>query len=172
MIVLPTLFMNEYFLAVYRQAEDMNYHLVCLPVLADSIHKAPLLLVKSGLILASWFLSLGVNNAEFFCVGLVSVAVFMLVMPLFKATGSVLPQMAPPNIPSSALSKCWQQITYCEDVTEVSQAHFWELVPGHAIGSISLLAKKGMDDRPVLEISHDLCHDLGTQQLAVQTGNE
>ncbi|GKV34540.1 hypothetical protein SLEP1_g42906 [Rubroshorea leprosula] len=52
----------------------------------------------AGLILASWFLSLGVNNAEVLCVGLVSVAVSMLFMPLFKATGSVLPQMAPPNI--------------------------------------------------------------------------
>ncbi|GLT96191.1 hypothetical protein SLE2022_138340 [Rubroshorea leprosula] len=53
---------------------------------------------RIGLILASWFLSLGVNNAEVLCVGLVSVAVSMLFMPLFKATGSVLPQMAPPNI--------------------------------------------------------------------------
>ncbi|GKV34548.1 hypothetical protein SLEP1_g42912 [Rubroshorea leprosula] len=58
------------------------------------------------------------------------------------------------------------------DVTEVSQAHFWELVPGHAIGSISLLVKKQMDDRPVLEIVHNLFHNLGTQQLTVQTGNE
>ncbi|GKV34547.1 hypothetical protein SLEP1_g42912 [Rubroshorea leprosula] len=73
---------------------------------------------------------------------------------------------------TTALSKCWQQITSCEDVTEVSQAHFWELVPGHAIGSISLLVKKQMDDRPVLEIVHNLFHNLGTQQLTVQTGNE
>ncbi|GLT51063.1 hypothetical protein SLA2020_245090 [Shorea laevis] len=80
--------------------------------------------------------------------------------------------MAPPNIPSSALSKCWQQITSCEDVTEVFQAHFWELVPRHAIGSISLLMKKGRDDRPLLEIVHNLCHDLGTKQLTVQTGDE
>ncbi|GLT96199.1 hypothetical protein SLE2022_138420 [Rubroshorea leprosula] len=129
-------------------------------------------LLCAGLILVSWFLFLVVNNAEVLCVGLVSVAVFMLVMPLFKATVGVLPQMAPPNILSSALNKSRQQISSCEDVTEVSQAHFWELVPGHSIGSISLLVKKGMDDWPVLEIVHDLCHDLGTQQLAVQTGNE
>ncbi|CAI0402799.1 unnamed protein product [Linum tenue] len=37
---------------VYRNAEDMNYHSVCLHVLADSIRSA-------GLVLASWFLSLG-----------------------------------------------------------------------------------------------------------------
>ncbi|GKV34557.1 hypothetical protein SLEP1_g42920 [Rubroshorea leprosula] len=91
----------------------------------------------------------------------------MLVMPLFKDTGSLLPQMEPPNISVFSIEQM-----LAADVTEVSQAHFWELVPGHAIGSISLLVKKGIDDRPVLEISHDLCHDLGTQQLAVQTGNE
>lgn len=51
-----------------------------------------------------------VENAEVLCLGLVSVTVFMLVMPLFKATGGVLLQMAPPNIPSSALSKCLRQV--------------------------------------------------------------
>ncbi|XVF07373.1 hypothetical protein REPUB_Repub06bG0133000 [Reevesia pubescens] len=139
---------------VYRKPEDMNYHSVCLHVLADSIRSA-------GLILASWFLSLGVNNAEVLCLGLVSGAVFMLVMPLFKATGGVLIQMAPPNIPSSALRKCWRQITSHEDVTEVSQARFWELVPGHVVGSLSLLVKKEMDDRPILQYLHSLYHELG-----------
>ncbi|XP_010257479.1 PREDICTED: metal tolerance protein C2 isoform X2 [Nelumbo nucifera] len=40
---------------VYRNAEDMNYHSVCLHVLADSIRSA-------GLILASWFLTLGTKD--------------------------------------------------------------------------------------------------------------
>ncbi|XVE96114.1 hypothetical protein REPUB_Repub02eG0193400 [Reevesia pubescens] len=147
---------------VYRKPEDMNYHSVCLHVLADSIRSA-------GLILASWFLSLGVNNAEVLCLGLVSGAVFMLVMPLFKASGGVLLQMAPPNIPSSAMSKCWRQITSHEDVTEVSQARFWELVPGHVVGSLSLQIKKEMDDRQILEYVHSLYHELGMQDLTVQT---
>ncbi|KAK2651332.1 hypothetical protein Ddye_018821 [Dipteronia dyeriana] len=149
----------------YRIAEDMNYHSVCLHVLADSIRSA-------GLILASWFLSLGVKNAEVVCVGLVSVAVFMLVMPLFKTTGGILLQMAPPRIPSSALTKCWRQITSREDVTEVSQARFWELVPGHVVGSISLQVKRGVDDRPVLEYVHGLYHDLGIQDLTVQIDHD
>ncbi|KAK6289627.1 PREDICTED: metal tolerance protein C2 [Theobroma cacao] len=147
---------------VYRKPEDMNYHSVCLHVLADSIRSA-------GLILASWFLSLGVNNAEVLCLGLVSGAVFMLVLPLFKATAGVLLQTAPPNIPSSALSKYWRQITSHEDVTEVSQARFWELVPGHVVGSISLQMKKEMDDRPILEYVHSLYHELGIHDLTVQT---
>ncbi|XP_038720207.1 metal tolerance protein C2 isoform X2 [Tripterygium wilfordii] len=88
---------------VYRKAEDMNYHSVCLHVLADSIRSA-------GLILASWFLSLGVENAEVLCLGLVSVAVFMLVMPLFKTTGGILLQMSPPSIPPSAMTKCLRQV--------------------------------------------------------------
>ncbi|TYH32039.1 hypothetical protein ES288_A01G219700v1 [Gossypium darwinii] len=147
---------------VYRKPEDMNYHSVCLHVLADSIRSA-------GLILASWFLSLGVNNAEVLCLGLVSVAVFMLVMPLFKASGGVLLQMAPPNISSSASAKCWWQITSHEDVIEVSQARFWELVPGHVVGSLSLQVKKEMDDRRILEYAHNLYHELGMHDLTVQT---
>ncbi|KAI8562077.1 hypothetical protein RHMOL_Rhmol03G0006900 [Rhododendron molle] len=147
---------------VYRKAEDMNYHSVCLHVLADSIRSA-------GLILASWLLTLGVKNAEVLCLGLVSVTVFMLVMPLFKATGGVLLQMAPPSIPSSALSKCLRQVMSREDVSEISQARFWELVPGHVVGSISLQVKTGMADRPILQYVHGLYHDLGVQQLTVQT---
>ncbi|KAL3831072.1 hypothetical protein ACJIZ3_019874 [Penstemon smallii] len=147
---------------VYRNAEDMNYHSVCLHVLADSIRSA-------GLILASWLLTLGVNNAEVLCLGLVSVTVFMLVMPLFKATGGVLLQTAPPNIPSSALSKCFRQVNLREDVAEVSEARFWELVPGHVVASISLQLKQEMDDRPILQYVHSLYHDLGIQDLTVQT---
>ncbi|XP_043692636.1 metal tolerance protein C2-like [Telopea speciosissima] len=147
---------------VYRKAEDMNYHSVCLHVLADSIRSA-------GLILASWLLTLGVKNAEVLCLGLVSAAVFMLVMPLFRTTGGILLQMAPPKIPSSALSKCWRQICTLEDVLEVSQARFWELVPGHVVGSLSVQVKKGLDDHPILRYVHGLYHDLGVQDLTVQT---
>lgn len=51
-----------------------------------------------------------VENAEVLCLGLVSIAVFMVVMPLFRATGSILLQMAPTSVPSSALNKCWRQV--------------------------------------------------------------
>ncbi|CAF1935232.1 hypothetical protein Bca4012_074486 [Brassica carinata] len=147
---------------VYRKAEDMNYHSVCLHVISDSIRSA-------GLILASWLLSLGVENAEVLCLGLVSVTVFMLVMPLFKATGGVLLQMAPPNIPSSALSKCLRQITSREDVIEVLQARFWEVVPGHTVGSLRIQVKSGIDERPLLQYVYDVYHDLGVQDLTLQT---
>lgn len=146
----------------YRTAEDMNYHSVCLHVLADSIRSA-------GLILASWLLSLGVDNAEVLCLGLVSVTVFILVIPLFKASGGILLQMAPPSIPSTALSKSWRQVSSREDVAEVSQARFWELVPGYVVGSLSLQAKQGVDDRPILQYVHGLYHDLGVQDLTVET---
>ncbi|KAL7138608.1 hypothetical protein ABFS83_10G175100 [Erythranthe nasuta] len=146
----------------YRKAEDMNYHSVCLHVIADSIRSA-------GLILASWILSLGVKNAEVLCLGLVSFTVFMIVMPLFKASGGVLLQMAPPSVPSSALSKCRRQVSSREDVEEVSQARFWEVVPGHVVGSISLQVKSGMDDQPILQYVHGVYHELGVQDLTVQT---
>uniref|UniRef100_A0A6N2N5E9 Cation efflux protein transmembrane domain-containing protein n=1 Tax=Salix viminalis TaxID=40686 RepID=A0A6N2N5E9_SALVM len=134
---------------VYRKAEDMNFHSVCLHVIADSIRR--------------------VENAEVLCLGLVSAAVVMLVLPLFKATGGILLQMAPPSIPSSALSKCLRQVSAREDVAEVSEARFWELVPGHVVGSILLQVKEGVDDRPILQCVHGLYHDLGVQDLTVQT---
>ncbi|KAK6941926.1 Cation efflux protein [Dillenia turbinata] len=145
----------------YRNAEDVNYHSVCLHVLADSIRSA-------GLILASWLLSLGVKNAEVLCLGLVSVAVFMLVTPLFRTTGGMLLQMTPPGISSAALSKCWRQISAQEDVVEVSQARFWELVPGHVIGSLSLQVKEGTDEKLVLHYVHSLYLDVGVKDLTVQ----
>ncbi|KAL9240170.1 hypothetical protein vseg_014419 [Gypsophila vaccaria] len=145
----------------YRNAEDMNYHSVCLHVITDSIRSA-------GLILSSWLLTLGIRNAEVLCLGLVSVTVFMLVMPLFKATGGILLQMAPPNVPSSAMSKCYRQIAAVEDVSELSEVRLWELVPGHAVGSVSLQVKAGIDDKPVLQLVHGLYHDLGVQDLTVQ----
>ncbi|WOL05307.1 metal tolerance protein C2 [Canna indica] len=148
---------------VYRKAEDMNYHSVCLHVLADSIRSA-------GLILASWFLSLGVEIAEVLCLGLVSIAVFMLVMPLFKATGSILLQTSPASIPSSALNKCRRQIISLDDVSEVSDARFWELVPGHAIGSLSIQVKRGAEDLPIMHHVHGLYHELGVQDLTIQIG--
>ena len=57
-----------------------------------------------------WDLLCRVQNAEVLCLGLVSVAVFMIVIPLFRATGGVLLQMVPPSIPTSALSKCLRQV--------------------------------------------------------------
>ncbi|KAK7285476.1 hypothetical protein RJT34_20249 [Clitoria ternatea] len=149
----------------YRNAEDMNHHSVFLHVLADSIRSA-------GLILASWLLSIGVQNAEVLCLGLVSVAVFMLVLPLFRAAGGILLQMSPPSIPTTALNKCLRQISAREDVVEVSQARFWEFVPGHVVGSISIQVKKGTNDRPILEFVHGLYHDLGVQDLTVQIDDD
>ncbi|XP_021867361.1 metal tolerance protein C2 isoform X2 [Spinacia oleracea] len=122
-----------------------------------------------GLILASWLLSMGIQNAEVLCMGLVSVTVFMLVMPLFKATGGILLQMSPPSISSSAITKCSRQIAALEDVTEVYAARFWELVPGYLVGSLSLQLKKGADDRSILQFVHGLYHDLGVQDLTLQT---
>lgn len=51
-----------------------------------------------------------VQNAEVLCLGLVSAAVFTLVLPLFRTTGGILLQTAPPSIPTSALSKCLRQV--------------------------------------------------------------
>ena len=71
--------------------------------------KPPTFLVPVILIRLFVFL-LRIQNAEVLCLGLVSVTVLMLVMPLFKATGGILLQMAPPSIPSSAIAKCHRQV--------------------------------------------------------------
>ncbi|KAL5707836.1 Metal tolerance protein C2 [Ranunculus cassubicifolius] len=148
----------------YRKAEDMNFHSICLHVIADSIRSA-------GIVLASWLLTLGVKNAEVLCLGMVSVAVFLLVIPLFKTTGGILLQMAP-SIPSSALNKCFRQITCLEDVSEITQARFWELIPGHTVGSLQIQVKDGADHNPILHFVHNLYHELGIQDLTVQIDNQ
>ncbi|KAI0491339.1 hypothetical protein KFK09_025599 [Dendrobium nobile] len=146
----------------YRKAEDMNCHSICLHVLADSIRSA-------GLVLASWLLSLGVENAEVLCLGLVSAAVFVVILPLFRATGGVLLQQVPANVPTSAFNKYLRQVTALEEVSEVTRSRFWELVPGRAVGSLSILVKGGENDHSVLHYVHELYHDLGIQDLTVQT---
>ncbi|PKU82061.1 Metal tolerance protein C2 [Dendrobium catenatum] len=146
----------------YRKAEDMNCHSICLHVLADSIRSA-------GLVLASWLLSLGVENAEVLCLGLVSAAVFVVILPLFRATGGVLLQQVPANVPTSAFNKCLRQVTALEEVSEVTRSRFWELVPGRAVGSLSILVKGGENGHSVLHYVHELYHDLGIQDLTVQT---
>ncbi|XP_020581418.1 metal tolerance protein C2 isoform X2 [Phalaenopsis equestris] len=133
----------------YRKAEDMNCHSICLHVLADSIRS--------------------IENAEVLCLGLVSAAVFVVILPLFRATGGVLLQQVPATLPSSAFSKCLRQVNALEDVSEVTQSRFWELVPGHAIGSLSILVKDGENDDSALHYVHELYHDLGIQDLTVQT---
>ncbi|EPS69961.1 hypothetical protein M569_04795, partial [Genlisea aurea] len=148
---------------VYRNAEDMNNHSICLHVLADSIRSA-------GLILASWLLSLGFENAEVVCLGAVSVAVLMIILPLFKTAGSILLQASPSDIHVSALRKCWRQMSSHEDVVEVCQARFWELVPGHVVGDISLrLKKQGVKEKEVVQYVHGVYHELGVQDLTLQT---
>lgn len=106
------------------------------------------------------------------------------------------------------------QLSSREDVLEVTQARFWEFVPGQVVGSLSLTVvlsilvlwncqhsyacasfyvtwyfhcvylifplltlvksllwqtKKGTDNRQTLEVVHDMCHELGIQDLTVQT---
>lgn len=55
-----------------------------------------------------------VKNAETLCLGLVAVAVFLVVMPLFKAAAGVLSQMTPASISASVLHKCLRQVYYAK----------------------------------------------------------
>lgn len=71
-----------------------------------------------------------VENAEVLCLGIVSVAVFMLVLPLFKATGSILLQIAPSNIHPSAFNKCSRQVNlpmtkYCKCILKLGIWNFY-----------------------------------------------
>lgn len=68
-----------------------------------------------------------VQNAEVLCLGLVSAAVFMLVLPLFRASGGVLLQMAPPSIPTTALSKCLRQVSSFTQGKRALPHVAWEL---------------------------------------------
>lgn len=178
--------LHIYLHAVYRKAEDMNFHSVCLHVIADSIRRYALwvcmctyfslqkhvhflitcifhismigwwftLFVSQCrldigiLVFVPWvpcfifvfslqsplftsfvfnfcFTHYRVENAEVLCLGLVSAAVVMLVLPLFKATGGILLQMAPPSIPSSALSKCLRQVSSHKGFHSFAMIRVW-----------------------------------------------
>ncbi|KAF2289498.1 hypothetical protein GH714_036675 [Hevea brasiliensis] len=155
---------------VYRKAEDMNYQSVCLHVLADSIRRIDIgILVFVPRVCCFIFHFLPqVDNAKVLCLGLVSVAVFMLVMLLFKSTAGILLQMAPPSIPSSALSKCLRQVTAREDFSEISQARFWELVPGHVVGSLSFQGGKGTNVSALIALRTDSLRHSKEKLLFVQ----
>lgn len=144
----------------YRNAEDMNHHSIFLHVLADSIRSA-------GLILASWLLTLGVKNAETLCLGLVAVAVFLVVMPLFKAAAGVLSQMTPASISASVLHKCLRQVKALENVLE-SQARFWEMVPGFVVGTLVIKVRAGTNEQKLLKHVHSVYNDSGIKDLTVQ----
>eukprot|EP00250_Pteridium_aquilinum_P035721 c9863_g1_i1 orf=66-1472(+) len=144
----------------YRNAEDMNYHSIFLHVLSDSIRSA-------GLILASWLLTLGVKNAETLCLGLVAVAVFLVVMPLFKAAAGVLLQMTPATMSASILHKCLRQVKSLENVLE-SKARFWEMVPGFVVGTLVIEVKAGTNEQSLLKHVHSVYNDIGIKDLTVQ----
>lgn len=60
-----------------------------------------------------------VKNAETLCLGLVAVAVFLVVMPLFKAAAGVLSQMTPASISASVLHKCLRQVYYTKVIATI-----------------------------------------------------
>lgn len=60
-----------------------------------------------------------VKNAETLCLGLVAVAVFLVVMPLFKAAAGVLSQMTPASISASVLHKCLRQVYYAKVIAVI-----------------------------------------------------
>ncbi|XP_073287364.1 metal tolerance protein C2-like [Primulina huaijiensis] len=73
--------------------------------------------------------------------------------------------MASPSIPSSALIKCWRQVSSRNDIAEVSQTRFWELAPGHVVGFISL---QMINEMIVQHPSMSMACTLGIQDLTVQ----
>ncbi|KAG6541500.1 hypothetical protein Mapa_017097 [Marchantia paleacea] len=146
---------------VYRKAEDINNHSICLHVLSDSIRSA-------GVVLASWLLTLGVKYAETLCLGLVAVAVFSTTMPLFVASGGVLLQMAPSGISPSALMKCQRQILLLDEVVDCYKARFWDIVPGGVVGTLVIQVKPGADEQKILKHVHSVFNDIGVKDLTVQ----
>lgn len=114
-LLLSLLFSRSYILCFYASIVPQCRFNSGILVVGPRVHFALSLdqrytLFLSKAISSEVFVVPRVNNAEVLCLGLVSVTVFMLVMPLFKATGGILLQMAPPSIPSSALSKCFRQV--------------------------------------------------------------
>lgn len=51
-----------------------------------------------------------VKYAETLCLGLVSLTVLYMALPLFRASGAILSQMAPSGTTAAALNKCLRQV--------------------------------------------------------------
>jgi len=146
---------------VYRRAQDINLHSICLHVLSDSLRSA-------GVILASWLLTIGVTYAETICLGLVSVAIFMTSMPLFQASGAMLSQMAPSGSSAAALNKCIRQVRMLDDVVQCYNARFWDMVPGFIVGTLVMQVREGADEQHILRSVHSIYNDIGVKDLTVE----
>lgn len=146
---------------VYRNAQDMNLHSICLHVLSDSIRSA-------GVILASWLLTMGVKYAETLCLGLVSMTVLYTALPLFRSSGAILSQMAPSGTTAAALNKCLRQVRMLDDVMQCYNARFWDLVPGFIVGTLLMQVREGADEQKILSTVHSIYNDIGVKDLTVE----
>ncbi|GBG76878.1 hypothetical protein CBR_g23093 [Chara braunii] len=146
---------------VYRSAQDMNRHSIFLHVLSDSIRSA-------GVILASWLLAMGVENAETIVLGLVAGIILMITFPLFCASGNILLQSRPPRVQAGALAKALREVTSFDGVVDCFEHHFWSLVPGYAVGTLGLHVKDDADEQRVLQHTHTVFAYLGVNDLTVQ----
>ncbi|CAI5519541.1 unnamed protein product, partial [Closterium sp. Naga37s-1] len=115
----------------YQRPRDMNHHAILLHLLCDSIR-------SGGVVLASWFIAIGVYSAEAICLGLVSLTVLVLALPLVQSSGNLLLQMAPAGISEPALHKCIRHVAAYEGVEECIEHRFWAVVPGHVVGTLTV----------------------------------
>ncbi|GJP48627.1 hypothetical protein CLOM_g7918 [Closterium sp. NIES-68] len=145
----------------YQRPRDMNHHAILLHLLCDSIR-------SGGVVLASWFIAMGVYSAEAICLGLVSLAVLVLALPLVHSSGNLLLQMAPAGISEPALHKCIRHVAAYEGVEECFEHRFWAVVPGHVVGTLTVRVRQGVDEQKVLEHVHSIFNDIGVRDLTVQ----
>uniref|UniRef100_A0A0E0MII7 Uncharacterized protein n=1 Tax=Oryza punctata TaxID=4537 RepID=A0A0E0MII7_ORYPU len=118
---------------VYMKAEDMNYHSICLHVLADSVRR--------------------VENAEVLCVGIVSVAVFMLLRLLvisFCKLHQAMCHLQPLPMRARMFLK----------YVKVDFGTLY-LVMLLVLSSLDIQVKNGDDCQSVLDYVHGLYQDLG-----------
>eukprot|EP00850_Spirogloea_muscicola_P019447 SM000190S04883 [mRNA] locus=s190:111107:114584:- [translate_table: standard] len=161
--LLGVLFFRQYARVhvVYRRPQDINQHAIFLHVFSDSIRSA-------GIILASWFLAVGFEYAETLCLGLVAAVILAMTLPLLKASGGLLLQMAPAGISETALNKCIREAGAAKGLMECYNARFWSMVPGRIIGTLALRVQEGTDEQAVLQHVHGIFNDVGVGNLTVQ----
>ncbi|CAI5472572.1 unnamed protein product [Closterium sp. Yama58-4] len=128
----------------------------------------PLHNYSGGVVLASWFIAIGVYSAEAICLGLVSLTVLVLALPLVQSSGNLLLQMAPAGISEPALHKCIRHVAAYEGVEECIEHRFWAVVPGHVVGTLTVRVREGVDEQKVLEHVHSIFNDIGVRDLTVQ----
>jgi zinc transporter 5/7 len=142
-----------------------NLYGIFLHILADALGSVSVI-ISSILI---W--QFGWNRVDPICSLLISILIFLSVIPLLKSSVSVLMQTTPPKF-SERLPSLIQQISSTPGVLACSAHHFWTLTPSELFGSLHLHVAPELDKTSLLRKIKHQCQDSGVSNVTIQLQTE